>query len=160
MSYIGLDVGTSGCKAAVLEKDGRIRVQAGRTYPLLYPKAGWVELDPGMVWQAVLETLEEIAPESADAQALAVASIGEAMVLLDKDDRAVMNSITYLDRRCSRQTEFIRHCFDEKQLQQVTGMALDQTFSLNKYLWIGGNCPVTWKKQSISFYLATSYPIY
>ena len=66
MSYIGLDVGTSSCKASVI--DERImRASARRTYPLLREKPGWAELDPSHVWRAILEVLAEIAPSARDA---------------------------------------------------------------------------------------------
>ena len=42
MSCIGLDIGTSSCKASVI--DGRAtRASARRGYPLLRDKPGWAE---------------------------------------------------------------------------------------------------------------------
>ena len=100
MSYIGLDVGTSGCKAAVISPDGMILFSAGREYPFISPKPGWVELNPAQVWESVLDVLKEIAPHAEDARTIAVSSIGESMVMLDQDENILYNGIVYLDQRC------------------------------------------------------------
>lgn len=136
MAYIGIDVGTSGCKAAVIAQDGTIAAQASRAYPLLAPKPGWAELNPSVVWECVLDILTELAPMSGEVTALAVASLGEAMVFLDEKDQPLGNSITYLDRRCQEQVDFLRKTWEMEPVEQVTGMSLDQSFSLIRYLWI------------------------
>lgn len=141
MSYIGLDVGTSGCKVAVLEENGHVRVQSQRSYDLLYPAEGRVEIAPQTVWQAVRQALADVASACLDARALAVASIGEVLVLLDADDEPVANSISYLDRRCTAELQQLEVLFGSTYLRQVTGMALDQTFSLNKLLWFRAQEP-------------------
>ena len=41
MSYLGLDIGTTGCKAAVFDQEGRMLALAYREYPLLSPQPGW-----------------------------------------------------------------------------------------------------------------------
>ena len=56
-AYIGLDVGTSGCKAAAVGVDGSIYASARREYGFECPVAGAVELNPDTVWKAVCETL-------------------------------------------------------------------------------------------------------
>ena len=44
-AYIGLDVGSSGCKAAVLDRDGNILIEKRREYGFEYPSKGRVELN-------------------------------------------------------------------------------------------------------------------
>lgn len=40
MSYLGLDIGTSGCKALVFDDSGRTLASAYREYPLNHPQPG------------------------------------------------------------------------------------------------------------------------
>ena len=49
MSYLGLDIGTTGCKAAVFDAEGRLLALAYREYPLLSPQPGWAEIDSARV---------------------------------------------------------------------------------------------------------------
>ena len=45
MSLLGIDVGTTGCKAVAFDDSGSIIASAYREYPLQFPKPGWIELD-------------------------------------------------------------------------------------------------------------------
>ncbi len=45
MSLLGIDVGTSGCKAAVFSEEGRLLSSAYEEYDCQRPQPGWAELD-------------------------------------------------------------------------------------------------------------------
>ncbi len=60
MSLLGLDIGITGCKAVAFGLDGATLAQAYREYPLYQPHPGWMELDPGEVWQAVCEVIGSV----------------------------------------------------------------------------------------------------
>lgn len=45
MSYLGIDIGTSGCKALVFNEEGKEIASAYREYALITLQEGWVELD-------------------------------------------------------------------------------------------------------------------
>jgi xylulokinase len=53
MSLLGIDIGTTGCKAIVFRVDGQVLGHAYREYPLIHPREGWTELDPSQVWACV-----------------------------------------------------------------------------------------------------------
>nr|MBP8911985.1 hypothetical protein [Phycisphaerae bacterium] len=59
MSLIGLDVGTTGCKAIIFDPAGRILSQASREYSILTPRANWAEQDAEQVWALAWESLKE-----------------------------------------------------------------------------------------------------
>lgn len=48
MSLIGLDVGTTGCKAIVFDHMGRILGQGAREYAIAFPCPGWAEQDAAL----------------------------------------------------------------------------------------------------------------
>lgn len=135
MAYLGLDVGTSGCKAVLVKENGEILYKTQREYSLVYPALGYVELDPDIVWKNVVSVLKEVASYKDDIRYIAVASIGEAMVILDKTDKPLTNGVTYLDRRCSEIVKDIKDYMDLKKLYAVSGMPLNQMFSLPTFLW-------------------------
>ena len=43
---IGIDIGTSACKLAVFNRDGRVEALTNEAYPVFYPAEGWTEQDP------------------------------------------------------------------------------------------------------------------
>ena len=140
MIHIGLDIGTSSCKASVI--DGRtVRASARRAYPLLREKPGWAELDPCSVWQAVLAVLAEIAPQARDAGAMAVSSLGESFVLLDECDRPLTGSMIYLDERGQEELRDIARAVDPRALHALTGAQLSAMYSLPKLLWLRRHRP-------------------
>ena len=58
MAYIGIDVGTTGSKATVIEKNGAIITSIYHEYDLRFPAPGYVEMRPGDVWDAVFRALK------------------------------------------------------------------------------------------------------
>lgn len=139
--YIGLDVGTSGCKAAVMDESGAILAVASCEYAFEFPKPGWVELNPRTVWAAVMEALRGIAHAAGGARAIAVSSIGESLILLDEDDEPLANAIVYLDTRAAGAVDEVRSRFDPETLYGITGVPLNQMYSLCKLLWIKEHRP-------------------
>lgn len=61
MSLIGIDVGTSAIKSAAYAVDGTLLASSRKELNPQHPQPGWWEQDPGEVWQAVLNTLREVA---------------------------------------------------------------------------------------------------
>ena len=64
MSLVGLDIGTTGCKAIVFDTQGRVLGQAAREYGVLVPHPQWAEQDAEQVWRLVWEALGEAASAS------------------------------------------------------------------------------------------------
>ena len=53
MSLLGIDVGTTGCKATVFSETGQPLSFAYEEYDIARPRPGWSELDPVGVWRRV-----------------------------------------------------------------------------------------------------------
>ncbi len=51
-ALLGVDVGTTGIKAALVDEQGKVVVSASTSYPLLTPFSGWAEQDPETWWLA------------------------------------------------------------------------------------------------------------
>ena len=63
--FIGVDIGTSACKAAAFDEDGTVLAQANRPYPVSYPAAGWAEQDPEAWWAAACDALGDVLRQGA-----------------------------------------------------------------------------------------------
>ena len=55
--YMGIDIGTSGCKAVVFDQNGRQVSWAYREYDLFSPEPGWAELDSDEVIEKCFEVI-------------------------------------------------------------------------------------------------------
>ena len=89
MSLIGLDIGTTGCKAIVFREDGAIIGAASREYRILTPHPGWAEQDAEAVWRLAWACLcEAVASTPGDPPvALALSCQGEAVMPVDANGR-------------------------------------------------------------------------
>ncbi|MCL1795633.1 MAG: FGGY family carbohydrate kinase [Clostridia bacterium] len=142
MSYMGVDVGTTGCKATVVDEFGRILSSFYREYDIQTSETGQVTIDPHIVWDAVKMTIRQAASLSETTiQAIATASFGEAVALIGDDGEPVCDSIYYTDARGSESLALLRSRVDLRQFQYTTGMPLNHMYTLPKLLWIQQNQP-------------------
>lgn len=152
MTYIGLDIGTSGCKAAVVKKDGGIIAKAHAEYDFLFPQKGFVELDPAEIYGKIKTVLKELAPKAGGVEALSLSSFGEAFVLLDDKERPLNHFITYADSRCTGIDRQILKQMPAHKIFAITGIYPNQIFSLCKLLWLKKHKPeIVEKARSIFF---------
>jgi xylulokinase len=138
MSTMGLDIGTTGCKAMVFAEDGRVLAQARREYGIDAPHLGWAEQDAEAIWRLALSAMgEAIAGASGDAPvALALSCQGEAVAPVDVDGRALRHMILGMDTRCTVENEWLDATFGADLLFQRTGMPLHTINTLPKLLWL------------------------
>lgn len=61
MSLLGIDVGTTGCKVIAFNDHGRPIARAAAEYQLEFPRPGWIELDPNVVWQRLAKSIRAVA---------------------------------------------------------------------------------------------------
>lgn len=102
MRYLGLDLGTTTFKGAVLDLDARTishvrRVPTPEPVPEL--PAGHHELDPRAVLTAVRQLVGALLREAPDAEGLVLCSQMHCVVLTDPDGRPRSNVITWKDQR-------------------------------------------------------------
>lgn len=159
MSLLGLDVGTTGCKAILFSREGEMLSKAYREYEELYPRPGWAEIDPDRIWEAVRQVIQETASHSkSPVEALSTSVLGEAFHPVDKQGRPLRRTITSVDGRAQAQTDLLGSKFSGLQIFQKTGMALHRSYALPKIMWIRDNEPEvfknTWKFLHYGDYLA------
>lgn len=148
MSLLGLDVGTSGCKSVIFNEDGEILAQAYREYPEIYPRPGWVEMNPERIWSAIKEVIRESASKvSGDkVKALCFSILGVAVTPLAKDGTPLYNSLTAVDGRCVKQAAVLEERLGKEGIFQATGACVSPAWSINKIMWIKENEPEVYKK--------------
>jgi xylulokinase len=148
MSTLGLDIGTSGCKALVLDSDGRTLSEAHRAYALVHPRPGWAELDPSEVVSAAVAVLREAAAaaRSDPVRALAISSQGEAFAPIAADGRVLCGAMVSSDSRATALARTWPLRFGEERLYTITGHTSHPLFSLFKLLWLREERPDIWMR--------------
>ena len=149
MSLLGLDIGTTGCKAIAFSVDGKLLAHSYREYGETYPRPGWAEIDPNKVWKCVSEVISDVANQvskSDPIKALSVTTLGEAFTPIAEDGTILSNSMTSVDNRAIEQTESWKHNLGMEKIFQITGMSLHPSFSINKMMWLKKEQPEIFNK--------------
>ena len=138
MSVLGIDVGTSGCKAAAFASDGRCLGSAAGEYKTLYPRPGWAELDSRLVWQEVKKTIGRVAEQTCDdpITCLSISSMGEAMTPVSSDRRILGNCILLSDTRGDKYACQLEEAICQEDFYRISPNILGAAYSLTRLLWI------------------------
>ena len=147
MTLLGVDIGTTGCKAAVVSTEGALQATAYREYPLITPRPGWAQLDPDEVWEAVCSAIRKATSASAAAppRAMAVATLGEAVTPIDRQGRALGPSIVSFDRRAAACHDRLVERVDRNRFERITGLAPMPHYTAAKWSWIARETPDTYR---------------
>jgi xylulokinase len=144
MSLLGLDVGTTGCKAIVFDTSSKVLGQGYREYPLIHRQPGWVELDSDLVWRSTKEAIAEsvaAAPRRDPVKALAISCLGEAVTPIAADGQALALSTVGFDNRAHEQSRWWEETMGKEALFQITGQPLNLIYTINKIMWWRDNQP-------------------
>lgn len=136
---LGIDIGTSACKAAVFTESGQVVACDSQSYPIYYPNPGWVEQNPREWWQAVCQVIQRLLIQH-NINAKEVVGIGIdgqswSAIPLDKEGKVLCNTPIWMDTRAEEICEEVRRSFGEEALFQVSGNPFMPSYSLPKVLW-------------------------
>jgi xylulokinase len=149
MSLLGIDVGTTGCKAILFSESGQILGTGYREYALRHPQPGWAELDPQEVWDSVRQSVRtavaQAGPED-PVRAISTSSQGEAAVPLGKNGEILGPGIVSFDGRTAPEREAWAKAFGAERLFQITGMPLHTMYTLLKLQWLRSHQPEIYQK--------------
>lgn len=146
--YLGIDIGTSGCKAVLFDENGALKVSAFREYQVISAKAGWAELDSDEVMAKCFEVIRETARAGGTqrVKGLGISSQGEAFTLVDRNGKALSNAFVSSDARAVDYVHSWPKAFGMEKLYHITGHTPHPMFSLFKLLWVRDFMPEQWKK--------------
>lgn len=143
---LGVDIGTSGCKAVTFDENGRQVGLAYREYsPLLTPDGG-AELDSERVIARCAEVIREAAGAAppGSVRAIGVSSQGEAFTAVGRDGKALCDGMISSDTRSVGLIEPWVARFGAERLYEITGHTAHPMFSLFKLLWLREHRPEVW----------------
>jgi D-ribulokinase len=132
--HIGIDIGTSGCRAVAIDGEEKQLAQAQAPLPPPLRFEGQVTQDPSDWWQAVSATLKQLLTEidPSRVRRIAVAGTSGTLVLCDKKGSPITPGLMYNDRRAESEAERIAAAADDQSA------AHDASGSLAKLLWLQG----------------------
>ncbi len=135
-AYIGIDLGTSGVKMLLSDREGKILHEVSREYPVYNPREGWSEQNPEDWWEAVKDGLKEIALMKVRISGIAVAGQMHGLVALDGQNNVIRPCILWNDGRTGEETDYLNCVVGRDKLLSLTGNIAFAGFTAPKLLWL------------------------
>lgn len=151
MKYLmGVDEGTTGCKAILFTEEGKQIASTAREYPSYYPHPGWVEQDIDEIKNAVFECIKETIVKSkvdpSDIVGISHSNQGITMVLLDEKEKPVYShTIGWQDLRYVDMLPELKEEVDLDEYWKISGMQFG-TYNISVLRWLQKNEPESWSK--------------
>jgi xylulokinase len=141
MSYMGVDIGQTGCRAIIFDEQGRQLAQSYREYPTLVPREGWAELDSDKVKKSCFEVIGEAQSQCPDdpVQGMGISCQGEAFTPIGAGGENLSNAMITFDTRAAAHMKRFSEQFGMERLYKLTGHTAHPMFSLFKLLWFMEN---------------------
>lgn len=148
MQLMGLDIGTSGCKAVLFDQDGTLLAKASREYAVDFPQPSWAEQNIEQVWVLAQEAMREAIALARIHQvaAIGLSVHGEAVTPVDQHGQALRPTILGMDTRTAEQNAWLRERFGAEHLFGITGMPIHTVNTLPKLLWLKQHAPEIWQQ--------------
>lgn len=141
--FIGVDIGTSGVKALLINSLGDIVFTAYREYSISNPKPLWSEQNPDEWWDATVVCLSELIKESginsSDISSLGLTGQMHGLVILDKNKKVLRPCIMWNDQRTINECNYISNKIGIEKIIKLTGNQVLTGFTAPKLLWVKEN---------------------
>lgn len=145
---IGLDVGTTGCKAVAVDAQGRVLAAAGAAYPMHCPAPDRAEQNVLEIWAQVSGALRALMAQTqaTGLGALALSGAMHSLLLCGEDGEALGPATTWADGRAQAQATALRREVDLDRLYRLTGCPMRAIYHLPRLRWLAEHEPAALRK--------------
>src|SRR3984885_8591714 len=151
MHFLGIDIGTGGTRALLIDESGKVVSSATEEHsPFSSPQIGWAEQDPTDWWRACGRAVRN-ALSNGRIRADQIACVGfsgqmHGAVLLDEEGQVVRPALIWCDVRTEKQAQDLTAQIGAERLRQLTCNPALPNFTLTKCLWVRENEPENWER--------------
>lgn len=147
---LGLDYGTGGAKACIINTEGDVLGFAFQEYPFIHEKPGWSEHNPVLYWEIACRmikgTIAQAHINPGEIRGIAVSSALPSMVMVDKEHNAIHRAYNLMDRRATKEVAWLKEDIGEERIFQISGNRLEDHPSIVNLLWEKKNRPESFKR--------------
>jgi xylulokinase len=140
---LGIDIGTSGCKALLIDETGKVLASASADYPLSTPQPLWSEQNPEDWYVGVQKCLQAIKVRP---DAIGLTGQMHGAVFLDANDQVIRPAILWNDQRTFAECAEIDRTVGPEKVRAITGNPPLTGFQLPKILWLRKHEPAAFAR--------------
>jgi len=145
---LGLDVGTGGTRAVIVDRSGKITSSATYEHaPFASPHTGWAEQDPDDWWKAAGAAVQQALTELPGAKVVCAGLAGQmhGAVLLDESDEVLRPALIWCDQRTQAQCDWLNSHLGAARIIELTSNPALTNFTVTKLLWVREHEPEIWR---------------
>lgn len=140
MYLLGIDVGTSGVKALLMDRAGKVVASASESYPLFTPQPLWAEQEPDDWWNAtckvVRRVLENSGVAASEIQGVGLSGQMHGSVFLDENGESIRPALLWCDQRTAAECAWITERIGERRVLETTLNPVLTGFQAGKIIWL------------------------
>ncbi|HWF48445.1 MAG TPA: FGGY family carbohydrate kinase, partial [Bryobacteraceae bacterium] len=146
MYWLGIDVGTGGSRALLVDANGRFRYsRIAEHQDMRMDRPLWAEQDPDDWWRAsqlaIHGVLADAGISGGDIRGIGLSGQMHGLVLLDSADRVVRPSLIWCDQRSQPQVDAINAKLGRETVLSYIANPVLTGFTLPKLLWVRDHEP-------------------
>src|SRR5688572_9222858 len=151
MKLLGIDVGTGGTRALLVDQSGSVVASATAEHePFASPQTGWAEQQPADWWSATGRAVHgALAKGNVTADEIACVGFSGQMhgaVLLDEDYDVLRPALIWCDQRTDAECKSITKLIGASKLIELTANPALTNFTVTKLLWVREHEPKLWSR--------------
>ena len=144
-TLLGIDYGTGGAKAAIINAEGEVLGFSFREYPFFHDHPGWSEHEALGYWAVCCEMIQECLTKARidplDIRGIAVSSALPSMVMVDKQGAPIHRAYNLMDRRATREVAWLKKHIGEERIKRITANRIEDHPAIVNLLWEKRNRP-------------------
>ncbi|MDQ2710630.1 MAG: xylulokinase [Acidobacteriota bacterium] len=146
MYWLGLDIGTGGSRALLVDASARVRYSyIAAHHDMQMPKPLWAEQDPNDWWRAsqlaIRGVLNEAGVDGNAIEGIGLSGQMHGLVLLDHLNEVIRPALIWCDQRSQRQVDEINSALGPENVLRAIANPVLTGFTLPKLLWVRDNEP-------------------
>lgn len=150
MYLLGIDFGTGGGKAAIIDEKAEVLGYGFEEYEIFTERPGWSEHNADEYWNVACRVIKDALSQSkidpAEIKGIAVSSALPSMVMVGKDGEPLARAYNLMDRRAVKQVEELRAKIGEDKVFSISKNRLDDHPIIVNLLWEKENRPEIFSK--------------
>jgi gluconokinase len=137
---IGVDIGTSGTKAIAFTSEGTVTGNAYVSYNPLVGAPGYHELDPEVLFNAVITCIQQVVKGiPGNIEGVSFSAAMHSLIAVDVHGEPLTNVITWADARSAEYAEALKKSPADKEIYRHTGTPVHPMSPLCKIMWLRDN---------------------
>lgn len=147
---LGVDIGTTSIKVAVIDDDGKVLGICSSPYHIINSQSGYFEIDSDNLWKSFLKCLNSLFKEKVDPKkiiGIGISCLCPGLTAIGENGEILVEPIIYSDRRSIEEAEIIKKLVGEDLLFDLTANGvMAGAFSGTSMLWVKRNLPDIYSK--------------